>query len=57
MVVAVLEIACLNEFGSQKKWLRNTALKIKCQEKFAILVLIAASKKVLQQQYFEFYSC
>ena len=32
-------------------------LKIKCQEKFAILVLIATSKKVVQQQYFEFYNC
>ena len=32
-------------------------LKIKCQEKFALLVLIATSKKVFQQQYFEFCSC
>ena len=35
----------------------NSALKIKCQEKFAILVLIATSKKVVEQQYFEFYIC
>ena len=32
-------------------------LKIKCQGKFGFLVLIATSKKVVQQQYFEFYSC
>ena len=31
-------------------------LKMKCQEKFAILVLIATSKEVVEQQYFEFYN-
>ena len=39
----------------QKELVYN--LKIKCQDKFVILVLIATSKKVVQQQYFEFYSC
>ena len=32
-------------------------LNIKCQGKFAILVLITMFKKVAQHQYLEFYSC